>query len=167
MTDITQPPVALGAFPLLENIDLEDDYVFDISPLAGLIKLKTLRMGNDQVSDITPLAGLTALESLRLAANPLSDISALNGLVNLSILDMQICQIQDISALEHLPNLKTVELDLNRITDLAPLVNNADFGDGAILYILDNPLNCEAINVQIPALKTRGVEVHSNGYCPP
>ena len=53
------------------------DQPLDLSPLAGLIKLRYLDLEGNEISDVTPLAGLTGLERLYLIDNPISDFSSL------------------------------------------------------------------------------------------
>jgi hypothetical protein len=51
-------------------LDLETKQISDLSPLAGLTKLTSLRLYKHQISDLSPLAGLTNLEWLELHGKP-------------------------------------------------------------------------------------------------
>ena len=77
---------------------------------------------------------LESLTYLDLTEKNISDISALSGLTNLWLLDLTDNNISDISALSGLTNLEWLDLD-------------------------DNPLSQKAINIHIPQLEARGVEV--------
>ena len=69
----------------LSKIDLRDNEISDLSPLAGLINLRELRLDhNFQPSDLSPLAGLINLEVLDFTFN-VSDLSPLAGLINLEV----------------------------------------------------------------------------------
>jgi Leucine-rich repeat (LRR) protein len=160
ITDIT----ALAAFPKLRELNLQGNPVASIAPLAGLFYLKSIRMPGCQADDLTPLAGHKQLEILVMTGSLISDLSPLEEDLALRDLALSQCQITDISALENLPNLKRVELNLNTIADLAPLVNNVSFGQGAQLFVEDNPLGPAACD-QIAALKARGVFVQ-HSYLP-
>ena len=94
-------------------------------------------MSNNEVEDISALSALPELEMLELADNFVADLSPLAGLTRLTLLDLSGCEVSDISAFEHLPRLTKVVLNINHITDLSPLVNNADFGEGDLLFIRD------------------------------
>jgi len=52
-----------------------------------------------------------------------------------------------------------LHLNNNQITDIEPLVNNMGLSEGDIVDLQDTPLSTESINVYIPQLEARGVEV--------
>jgi Leucine-rich repeat (LRR) protein len=52
----------LEAFTNLESLDLSQNAVSDISPLAGLTKLTVLSLAGNPVTDVAPLAKLTNLK---------------------------------------------------------------------------------------------------------
>ena len=56
----------------LESLDIESNYVSDISALSGLSNLPSLRLHRNLVSDISPLTSLTSLTYLDLRALPLN-----------------------------------------------------------------------------------------------
>lgn len=147
----------------------------DISDLTGLeaaVNVQRLFLGHEYVpaegrfinsnsiSDLTPLVRLTQLAVLDLNRNAISDISALSGLTNLVVLRLGGNVISDISALSGLTNLVVLRLWDNNISDISPLVANRGLGTGEEISVSENPLNDTSINVHIPALQDRGVEVH-------
>ena len=154
----------------------------DITDLTGLeaaVNLQRLYLGHEYVSaegrfinsntisDLTPLSGLTQLTLLDLDGNAISDISALAGLTNLVVLRLGRNVIMDISALSGLTNLVVLRLWGNNISDISPLVANRGLGPGEVISVSENPLNDASINVHIPTLRDRGVEVHSFDLKPP
>ena len=154
----------------------------DISDLMGLetaVNLQRLDLGreyvaaegrfinNNSISDLTPLAGLTQLTVLDLNSNAISDISALSGLTNLVVLRLGANVITDITALSGLTNLVVLRLWDNNISDISPLVANRGLGTDEGISVSENPLNDASINVHIPALQDRGVEVHFSNLKPP
>ena len=77
-------------------LQLGGNQISDISPLAGLTKLRSLDLQGNQISDINPLAGLTELKwRLRLENNQISDVSPLTELINLEALYLQGNPIKD------------------------------------------------------------------------
>ena len=153
----------------------------DISDLTGLetaVNLQRLDFGREYVSaegrfinsntisDLTPLAGLTQLTVLDLNGNAISDITALSGLTNLVVLRLGANVITDISALARLTNLVVLRLWDNNISDISPLVANRGLGTGEEISVSENPLSEVSINVHIPALQDRGVEVHFSNLKP-
>lgn len=97
----------------------------DISSLVGLehaTNLMTLWLGDNQwITDVSPLAGLTNLTQLVLNQNRIADISPLSELVNLWHLDIHHNQITDISALSRMTRLRRLSLRENRIRDISVL----------------------------------------------
>lgn len=112
-------------------------FISDLSPLSNLTNLRELHLLNQEITDISPLAELTNLTKLDLGRNQISDIGPLSGLTDLS----------------------TVVLDGNLITDLQPLATNPGLGAGDIVSVVNNPLSEMSLNIHVPALRTRGVEV--------
>ena len=126
---------------------------------SDLESLTYLDLTEKNISDISVLSGLTNLETLWLWGNNITDISALSGLTNLEWLDLDENNISDISALSGLTNLEGLSLDKNNISDISALVSNAGISSGDTVYLTNNPLSPEAINIHIPQLEARGVEV--------
>ena len=116
-------------------------------------------INHNSISDLSPLSGLTQLAGLDLEGNQISDISPLAGLTNLLILELGNNNISDISALAGLTNLRNVTLWENNISDISPLVANSGFGRGEKISVSENPLSKASIEIHIPALQSRGVEV--------
>ncbi len=111
---------------------------FDLSPLAGLVKLKGLAINNCSVTDLTPLAGLHELLELCVFSNNISDLSPLAGLTKLDTVWLNNNRITDISVLAGLPKLYRVFIAENMIADLSPLtglanLKNLEISNNAVL----------------------------------
>ena len=50
-------------------------------------------------------------------------------------------------------------LKVNNISDISPLVENSGLSMGDTIDLRGNPLSTESVNVYIPQLEARGVEV--------
>jgi len=61
----------------------------DLSPLAGLKKLREINLNWYQITDLSPLANLPSLTELRLARNKIADLSPLASLTNLELLSVR------------------------------------------------------------------------------
>jgi hypothetical protein len=155
----------IGTCKNLEAFDLADNGSYytqlrDITPLKDLHHLSKLSLGWNHVLDITPLSELTELTYLDLSNNlELEDIKSLESLTNLSSLYLWGNEIRDLSSLRELTNLNILDLNQNKITDILPLVENTGLGEGDKLNLRSNPLNDISINVYIPQLQKRGLEV--------
>ncbi len=139
--------VLLGGIEQLSNLtvlDLDENEIIDISPLATMTQLTQLSLDTNKISNIAtlaflveltelnlrsntirdnlgPLAGLTKLNDLDLISNEISDITDLAGLTNLTILDLDENEIIDISPLATMTQLTSLSLDTNKISNIATL----------------------------------------------
>ncbi|HPD17563.1 MAG TPA: hypothetical protein PLE19_21710 [Planctomycetota bacterium] len=115
----------LAAFQNLESLWLAGANPADLRPLAGLRKLRVLRLEScPRVPDLAPLAGLKELRVLELdGCDRLTDLTPLTQLPNLSILTLRRCPaVLDITPLARLRSLTTLGLHgMPFVTDLTPL----------------------------------------------
>ena len=119
----------------LQSLDLRQNQLTGLTPLAGLTQLESLELRGNNLSDLTPLAGLTNLKTLRLGGsdsgvnNPnLQDLTPLSGLKNLEILVLPgNSQIRDLTPISGLTNLREFSMSGDssagayQIADLSPL----------------------------------------------
>ncbi len=151
----------------LTKVDLSDNNISDISPVAGLTNLDWIDLEGNNISDISPVGGLTSLTGLFLESNNISDISPVAGLANLTHLFLQGNNISDISPVGGLTNLTELFLQDNNISDILPLAANTGLGSGDKVDVRGNPLSYQSIHVHIPILQSRGVTVEFDNQVPP
>ena len=127
----------------LEKLDLGENEISDLSPIAKLNKLLKLSLIRNRISDLTPISELTNLEYLDLYANKIEDISPLAKLTNLRHLDLHNNNnqtgdpvhptvsggINDISAVRNMSKLELLSLGSNNITDITPIKNLTNVKD--------------------------------------
>ncbi len=116
----------LAVLVLLHELELSGnapiEQFSDLSPLAGLINLKRLDFDSKNVSDLSPLSRLTQLEYLHFTDTNVFDFSPLAGLINLESLGFNRTPgISDISPLSGLVNLKFIGSWGHGISDISPL----------------------------------------------
>ena len=87
----------------------------------------------------------------------ISDLTGLEYAISLTLLDLARNRISDISALQDLTSLEYLGLHNNNISDISAL---QDLTSLEYLYIKDNHLNYPSLATHIPALQSRGVNVH-------
>lgn len=106
----------------------------DLRPLASLINLEVTTFEGNGISDITPLAGLKKLRELYLTNNRIEEVHSLAGLINLEILFLEGNGITDISPLSKLKKLRILHLKYNNIQDLSPVsdLNLSEFSHHSI-----------------------------------
>ena len=103
------------------------------------------------------------LKTLRAAGAGISDLTGLEAASNLEYLFAGSNGITDLTPLAELPDLRGLDLSGNDIVDIGPLVENRDISRRDWIALDDNPLSEESVNVHIPALLQRGVEVSFEG----
>lgn len=91
----------------------------DISPLAGMKSITSIKLNRNGIVDISPLSDMTQLTNLHLFHNSISDISAVRKLTNLTTLYFGDNNISDISAIAGLTNLKCLWIAENPIFDIS------------------------------------------------
>ena len=102
----------------LEELELGETKIRDISPLAGM-KLRSLDLwGAAEISDISVLKGMP-LQKLLLGSTKVKDLSPLKGMkLNHCILEGSL--VEDISALTGMP-LEFLDLSFTKVRNLEPL----------------------------------------------
>jgi Leucine-rich repeat (LRR) protein len=156
------PPEILY-FPNLTHLSFSQSKISDLSPLAGLVKLKSLDLLSTNISDLSPLAVLENLTNLNLSRTSVSDLSPLAVLENLTNLDLSRTSVSDLTALGGLENLTNLDLSQNEISDLKPLaglvkVKKLNLSKNKIsnlspLARLENLTNLDLSQNEIPDLK--------------
>ena len=106
----------------LRELEINRNIISDISPVRGLTNLTLLVFKGNQISDISPIAGLINLRGLYISDNPISDISPVRGLTNLTHLDLDDTLVSDISPVRGLTNLTHLEFNETNVSDLSPIV---------------------------------------------
>ncbi len=168
----------LEQFDRLVTLTVNDNELFDLTPLAGLDKLQNLTLGNltgigagNRFTDLTPLSGLTGLRhlvlnncgltdvsplaplteltELYLSDNMIGDVSALSRMTKLNTLSLNYTGISDISALSALTSLTYLEIEGNQIADLTPLYGMREL---KTLYLSHNAVTAEQVRALQEAL---------------
>ena len=70
----------------LALLDLSNNAVKDLKPLADLKNLQSLDLSHNKIGDLAPLAKLTRLQYLQLESNRISKLDALKGIKSLTSL---------------------------------------------------------------------------------
>jgi len=105
----------------LELLDLQQNDVRDLSPLAHLPRLRSIRLGQNGLTTLDGLGELPALEVLQVDRNRLRDISALAAQTTLTTLRMNGNDVTSLAPLVNLTRLRVLEAFRNPITSLAPV----------------------------------------------
>jgi len=143
----------------LASLSAAERNISDLSGLEHATSLTQLDLRDNRISDISTLADITNSSRLFLCGNNISDISPLASLTSLTKLLLTSNQISDISPLANLTYLKRLHLYSNQMSDISALVQNEGLSTGDLIDLRWNPLSSDSINIYIPQLEARGVEV--------
>ncbi|MFA6110279.1 MAG: leucine-rich repeat domain-containing protein [Candidatus Latescibacterota bacterium] len=148
----------IGALVRIEWLDLRDNQIRDLRPLAELRTLRQLYLDNNQIADLSALAGLQGLMWLHLNGNQIENLTPLAGLFQLSDLQLGRNQIRDVAPLAALRPRWGLSLGLsrNQIADLVPLLQIPHLTQ---LKVVGCSLDDFSRNTVIPALRAQGTEV--------
>ena len=107
----------------LVNLDISDNAIADLEPLAGLRRLRALNLFNNAIADIGPLDGLSDLNWLMLTDNAVFDLSPLVNSMELEQLHLAGNAVSDLQPLAGLVGLERLTLNDNAVSDIGPLAN--------------------------------------------
>lgn len=108
----------------LTFLNIEGNFISDISPLDGMPALKELFASYNPVSDLSPLSSLHTLKRLSLQRVPVSDITPLTEMQALEAVDLFGVPCADYSPLAALPALVSVNISESSAQDVAVVVKN-------------------------------------------
>lgn len=124
----------------------------DLDGLEYFLNLESLDLSDQAITDVTPLAGLKQLTLLALGGNPIADLAPLDGLTNLEMLILTGCTAQDYSPLANLTGLEYLRLDNSTIADAAPLASLTSLKR---LYLEGCKLNYSPLGEIYPSLEDK------------
>ena len=151
----------LSALVALRGLGLWGNLLEDVAPLSGLNELHALDLGTNMIDDVSPLRRLTNLVILDLKSNRLEDLWPLAGLTKLKHVELSVNEIQDVSPLTGLLEIRTLGLEFNVVEDISPLV---DLQELERLDLRGNPLDRESVEVRVPDLLQREVDVRFDWF---
>ena len=97
----------------LAALDLSDNKISDLSPLADLKRLQSLTLADNAIADVDPLASLEGLQYLDLSGNRIADLKPLKNLKRLNSLYLSRNRIKDVAPLGGLDRVWSLHLDGN------------------------------------------------------
>lgn len=147
LTDISD----LERFTNLVNLDLVENCLIDLSPLAGLKNLRRLAAGNDPFLSEEDRAK-------RLGINHFTDYSFLVSLPNLVDVDFTATGDNNIEYAQYLPNVEEFRAYCNPITDISPLIHCKKLHQS---YFYDCPITDISVYRHLPG--TFGIAVNCTG----
>ena len=175
----------------LKMLTLNGNALTDLSPLVGLTKVVHLEASNNAITDLSPLSGLR-FEVLRVGYNDippdglhgpsfapnatldltglrLDDLYGLPDLTNVRELILRDNLISSVSRLADLRGLTLLDLSANDVMSIGPLLERNIWRfphpiSDALLRLHGNPLDRDAVNRQVPTLRSWGLRVKLDDF---
>ncbi len=105
----------------LKEVFLGPGKVWDLSPLAGLSQLETVRVAGNPVEDISPLAELEKMDRIDISDTKVKDISPMKNMTKLTEVTLDGAPVEDIGALASAPDLEMLSIKRTQIKSLDPI----------------------------------------------
>lgn len=105
----------------VQEIDLENNEIEDVSQLAGLKLLQSINLAGNKIQSIEPLKDLERVQYLELSQNQVSNIESLAKMKNMRSLYLSENKIEKIDVLKQLPKVWTLYLAGNPVKDFSPI----------------------------------------------
>jgi len=142
-------------------LSLSNNFVTDISPLAGLTNLTCLNVAWNLITNYEPfLSGFSNLTNLDLGGNSISNVAFLQNLTQLVALGLEDNWISDLSPLVGLTNLDSLNLQNNLVTDIQALTNLAELSFVDVSFNLLDIGSDSSAMATIQTLQEEGVTVY-------
>lgn len=105
----------------VQLIDLENNEISDLAPLAGLKLLQSINVANNDITSIEPLKDLERVQYLQLTGNAVSDLKPLGKMKNMMSLYLSENKIEDIAVVAELPKVWSLYLAGNPLKNFEPI----------------------------------------------
>ena len=103
------------------QIDLGENEIVDLKPLAGLKRVQYLALGRNKITDLSPLKELKAMQLLDLSGNSIKDIVPLRQMENLRTLYLAQNQLKNLDPVAELTKIWSLDASGNQLTDAGPV----------------------------------------------
>ena len=143
-----QSLVGLEYFADLKKLDLTDNQIVDITPLATLTEVDSLALTDNQIVDVTPLSGLTGLSWLGLASNLIEDVAPLvanTGLGEGDHVNLENNPLSTQALSEQIPALQARGVEVEYT--LADEQDTDTSSDGASIFDAFNAISSQSLSI--------------------
>jgi internalin A len=105
----------------VQLIDLENNQIEDLAPLAGLKLLQSINLAHNKIASIEALKDLERVQYLQLTGNAVSDLKPLAKMKNMMSLYLSENKLEDIAVVAELPKVWSLYLAGNPIKSFEPI----------------------------------------------
>lgn len=96
----------------IRELSLQGNSLFDISELENM-SLTVLELSNNMIEDMSPLAGHKDMKYLSISSNPVTDISFIQGMKELELFQLDDTWVEDLSVLKEMKGIKELGISKN------------------------------------------------------
>lgn len=96
----------------LRELSLQGNSIFDISELEKM-SLTVLELSNNMIEDMSPLAGHKDMKYLSISSNPVTDISFIQEMKELELFHLDDTWVEDLSVLKEMKGIKELGISKN------------------------------------------------------
>lgn len=121
----------------LERIDLSNNTIRNLEPLAYLMKLQEIDLKHNALTGLSALSGLTDLRKLNVSYNSLSSVAPLATCTKLDWLDANNNELVSLGGIDNLPVLSYLAANNNSLSDVSLLAGNKTLVE---LHIANNDI---------------------------
>lgn len=108
----------------LEELNLANNRISCIEPLAAIVSLKHLNIKGNNITHIAPLARIESLTTLNLEGNQIVDVSSLSA-TSIESVNLSNNKIKTLKFVQENKSIKNLEIAKNEIDDLSPVNKNS------------------------------------------
>ncbi len=101
-------------------LDLGDNQIADLTPIAGLSRLQSVTLANNKITDLSPVAKLEKMQLLDVSGNQIADLSPIAAMENLRTLYAADNQLTTIEPVKSCPKIWSLDVAGNQLTDISP-----------------------------------------------
>ena len=143
---------SLSGMKNLTTVNIEQNFITALDGLSGMVSLKTLDASNNVITSLAPIAGMKALTWLDVSNNNITQLGTMNDLPALEYLCLAANKLSGVSALANCTALTELDISENSITDiskLSALINlmYLDFSYNQVSALPHFPLSCALVTI--------------------
>jgi len=109
----------------IQNLQANQCGISDLTGLEHCTSLVEVDLIDNDIATLLPIAGLSNLQALRIDGNPISDLEGVQSLLALEELGVGFTNVSDLTPVSQLLNLVELAIDENPVASLAPLATLA------------------------------------------
>ena len=126
--------------------------------LRDILYLVIYAEGDDDLLGFSEWMGdFNSLVGLDLSGRGIKSLDALEFMPYIEVLNLHAGDITNLDPVKHLPKIEYLNVSRNEITDISALLEIDSLRE---VHLGENPLGDDAIDLHIPQLLSKGVEVH-------